>query len=177
MMMNSVPANPDLLRLVAGIVAAHVAHNTLAAEVIPDLIRSVHAALSAVAGSASAAAATAPEFSKPAAPVNRSVFPDHIVCLEDGQKMTMLKRHLRAFHGMTPQEYRTRWGLPPTYPMVAPNYAERRSTLARTMGLGHTPVTRKTPRETQPDTVSEPPVRVVPEGVRGAPRGRKAKAI
>ena len=174
MMMNSVPANPDLLRLVAGIVAAHVAHNSLAAEAIPDLIRSVHAALSAAAGSASAAA---PERPKPAAPVNRSVFPDHIVCLEDGQRMTMLKRHLHTFHGMRPQEYRTRWGLPPTYPMVAPNYAERRSTLARTMGLGHTPITRKTPRETQPDTVSELPVQVVPEGGRGARRGRRAKAI
>jgi predicted transcriptional regulator len=99
-------------------------------------------------------------------PVKRSVFPDHIVCLEDGKKLKMLKRHLKASYGMTPEEYRVRWGLPRDYPMVAPNYASRRSALAKEIGLGR----KLEPSEAQPS----PPVRRVPEGIRGKRAERAA---
>lgn len=124
------PVSP-LLDLTAQIVSAHVSNNSFASEGLPALIRDVYAALES-AGQA------APEQEKlqPAVPIKRSVFPDYIVCLEDGKKLKMLKRHLQSAYGMTPEQYRERWGLPTDYPMVAPNYAERRSTLAREIGLG-----------------------------------------
>jgi predicted transcriptional regulator len=121
----------DVLALTARIVSAHVAHNAVPLDALPALIVSVHTAL--------AAADTAPAPGSkplPAVPVKRSVFADHLVCLEDGKRLIMLKRHLRTAYGMTPEQYRERWGLPHDYPMVAPNYAARRSTLARTFGLG-----------------------------------------
>ena len=125
--------NPDheLLRLAAGIVSAHASHNGGPSSSLPDLIRSVYAALSAAG--AVPVVEVRPE---PAVPVNKSVFPDYIVCLEDGKKLKMLKRHLRASFGLTPEAYRTRWNLPPSYPIVAPNYASHRSTLAKSFGLG-----------------------------------------
>lgn len=122
---------PNLLRLTTTIVAAHLSRNALPAEELPALISGVHRAL-AEAGSDKAASARP----KPAVPVNKSVMPDYIVCLEDGKRLKMLKRHLRSVYQMTPQEYRERWGLPADYPMVAPNYAKRRSALARDIGLG-----------------------------------------
>ena len=120
-----------ILTLTAQIVAAHVSNNSVPAEALPSLIRQVHEALSG-AGQPVAE----PEKLQPAVPVKRSVFPDYIVCLEDGKKLKMLKRHLQSAYAMTPDQYRERWGLPADYPMVAPNYAERRSALARQIGLG-----------------------------------------
>ncbi|GBQ72188.1 Ros/MucR family transcriptional regulator [Ameyamaea chiangmaiensis NBRC 103196] len=121
----------SLLDLTAQIVSAHVANNTITSESLPELIRQVYRALDG-AGHVE----PEPEKLQPAVPIKRSVFPDYIVCLEDGKKLKMLKRHLQSAYGMTPEQYRERWGLPSDYPMVAPNYAERRSTLAREIGLG-----------------------------------------
>ena len=121
-----------LLRFTAQIVSAHVAQNAVSPEALPALIRSVHAALAGV----EQPAAAEPERPQPAVPIRRSVFPDYIVCLEDGAKMKMLKRYLKVRFDLTPEAYRERWGLPRDYPMVAPSYAERRSTLAKSIGLG-----------------------------------------
>jgi predicted transcriptional regulator len=121
----------DVLGLTAQIVSAHVTKNTVPVEELPALIREVYKTLSTV-GEAPAPV----EALKPAVPVTKSVFPDHIVCLEDGKQMTMLKRHLMTEHNLTVDQYRAKWGLPANYPMVAPNYAETRSSLAKKMGLG-----------------------------------------
>lgn len=122
----------DLLRLSAQIVSAHVVKNAVAPDALPGLIRDVYAALAGVEQPAVAE----PELLQPAVPIKRSVFPDYIVCLEDGAKMKMLKRYLKVRFNLTPEQYRERWGLPRDYPMVAPNYAERRSALAKEFGLG-----------------------------------------
>lgn len=124
---------PDLLTLTAEIVAAHVANNHVGASEVADLITRVHTAL---AGLGTAAADPAEPELKPAVSIRASVKPDYIVCLEDGKKLTMLKRYLRARYGMSPEEYRAKWGLPADYPMVAPNYADRRRELAKDIGLG-----------------------------------------
>jgi predicted transcriptional regulator len=121
----------DVLGLTAQIVSAHVTKNAVPVEELPALIREVYKTLSTV-GEAPAPV----EALKPAVAVTKSVFPDHIVCLEDGKQMTMLKRHLMTEHNLTVDQYRTKWGLPSNYPMVAPNYAETRSSLAKKMGLG-----------------------------------------
>ena len=128
----------DLLMLTTEIVAAHVANNTVAVSDLPQLINEVYKTLCSV-GSAPAA----PARPQPAVPVKKSVHPDYIICLEDGKKLKMLKRHLKTAYNMTPEEYRERWGLPADYPMVAPNYAQHRSTLAKKIGLGTKP--RKRP--------------------------------
>ena len=125
----------DVIRLTAEITAAYVSNNNVSASELPGVIRSVHSAISGLGEDAQAAAAPA-ERPKPAVPVNRSVQQDHIVCLEDGKKLKMLKRYLRAKYDMTPDEYRLRWNLPADYPMVAPAYAERRSQFAKQIGLG-----------------------------------------
>lgn len=122
----------DLLRLSAQIVSAHVIKNAVAPEALPGLIRGVYAALASV----EQPVVSEPEPLQPAVPIKRSVFPDYIVCLEDGAKMKMLKRYLKVRFNLTPEQYRERWGLPRDYPMVAPNYAERRSALAKEFGLG-----------------------------------------
>ena len=123
----------DILGLSAGIVAAYVAQNTVSRAAVPDLIRSVHGALSALG----AAEAERPaDRGKPAVPVSRSVQRDYIVCLEDGKRLKMLKRYLRTHYDMSPEEYRRKWSLPGDYPMVAPAYAERRSDFAKSIGLG-----------------------------------------
>ena len=124
----------DLLYHTAEIVAAHVGTNALEIDQLPDLIAQVHRTLADLTG-----AAPAEEKPAPAVPINKSVQPDHIVCLEDGKKQKMLKRHLRIAHGMAPDEYRRRWGLPVDYPMTAPEYAARRSELAKKIGLGRKP--------------------------------------
>jgi len=125
--------NPrELLELTTEIVAAHVANNTVAVADLPELIQQVYRTLSGIGGSAP----VAPERPQPAVSVKKSVTPDYIICLEDGKKLKMLKRHLKTAYGMTPEEYRERWSLPPDYPMVAPNYAEQRSSLAKKIGLG-----------------------------------------
>ncbi len=123
----------DILGLSASIVAAYVAQNTVARTAIPDLIRSVHGALSALGSPSSEQPA---ERTKPAVPVARSVQRDYIVCLEDGKRLKMLKRYLRTHYDMSPEEYRRKWSLPGDYPMVAPAYAERRSDFAKSIGLG-----------------------------------------
>ena len=120
----------ELLELTTKIVAAHVANNAITATDIPGLIATVHETL-ATLGTEKAAAK--PE---PAVPIKQSVKPDYIICLEDGKKLKMLKRHLTTAYSMTPDDYRKRWGLPPDYPMVAPNYAATRSALAKKIGLG-----------------------------------------
>jgi predicted transcriptional regulator len=122
----------EVLGFTTQIVSAHLTNNAVPVEELPALIRGVYKTLSTV-GEAEAAAA---EPHQPAVPATKSVFPDHIVCLECGKQMTMLKRHLMTGHNMTIDQYRTKWSLPSNYPMVAPNYAETRSNLAKKMGLG-----------------------------------------
>jgi len=120
-----------LIALTSDIVAAHVSHNSVAVSDLPLIINNVHGALSGLSGKAAEQAR--PE---PAVPIKSSIKPDYVVCLEDGKKLKMLKRHLMTHYGMTPDEYRVKWGLPNTYPMVAPNYAEQRRQLAKAIGLG-----------------------------------------
>ena len=124
--------NNDVLTLTSNIVAAHVSNNSVALSDLPLVIREVYQTLSVLGGAAPAAA----EKPTPAVPVKKSVTPEHIVCLEDGKKLKMLKRHLRTAYNMSPEEYREKWGLPADYPMVAPNYAKQRSKLAKQIGLG-----------------------------------------
>lgn len=124
----------DLVAMAADIVSAYVSANQVTPQEIPALIRTVYASLQQISGPALALVASAQE---PAVPVKKSITPDYIVCLEDGKKFKSLKRHLRTKYGMTPDEYRAKWGLPHDYPMVAPNYAKERSNLAKRMGLGH----------------------------------------
>ena len=123
----------NFIELAADIVSAYVSNNSVAAADLPALIGDVHAALVRL-GSGTAVAAT--DVLKPAVPPKKSVTNDYIICLEDGKKFKSLKRHLRTQYNMTPDEYREKWGLPPDYPMVAPNYANARSELAKQMGLG-----------------------------------------
>lgn len=127
-------AKQDLVGMAAEIVSAYVSANSVAAQDIPALIRTVHAALKEVSG---AAPAIADQSQEPAVSIKKSVTPDYIICLEDGKKFKSLKRHLRTRYAMTPDEYRAKWSLPHDYPMVAPNYAKERSNLAKRMGLGH----------------------------------------
>ncbi len=122
----------DLLTFTSNIVAAHVSNNSVAVADLARLIREVHETLVSV----TAVSGNGAELLTPAVPVKKSVTPDFIVCLEDGKKLKMLKRHLKTAYDMTPEEYRDRWGLARDYPMVAPNYAKRRSTLAKQIGLG-----------------------------------------
>ncbi|MBS0362807.1 MAG: MucR family transcriptional regulator [Proteobacteria bacterium] len=127
------PSGEDLMRLGAGIVAAFVSRNSVPADALPDVIRTVHQALEGLSRNGVAVPEERP---KPAVAINRSVQHDFIVCLEDGKKLKMLKRYLRSRYDMSPDEYRKRWGLPADYPMVAPAYAARRSDFAKKIGLG-----------------------------------------
>jgi predicted transcriptional regulator len=133
-MADSTGDSSSFIELTANIVSAYVSNNTVPSTDVPNLISQVHAALKRVSGGQAAAAPAEPL--KPAVPIKRSVTPEYIVCLEDGQKFKSLKRHLRTRYGVTPEQYREKWGLPPDYPMVAPKYAEARSQLAKQMGLG-----------------------------------------
>ncbi len=127
-----------LITLTSDIVAAHVSNNSISVDDVPALITNVYGALAGLG------TAPAPEVKlEPAVSVRASVKADHIVCLEDGKKMKMLKRHLMTDHGMTPAEYRAKWGLAADYPMVAPDYAERRRVLAKEIGLGRKPGQRR----------------------------------
>ena len=126
-------SHQEITTLTAEIVGAYVGHHTVAASDLPDLIATVGKEL---AGLGQAPAELEEEKPTPAVPIKRSVTPDHIVCLEDGKKLKMLRRHLKTRYGMTPDEYRKRWGLKDDYPMVAPAYAEQRSALAKKIGLG-----------------------------------------
>ena len=131
-------AATDVLGLTAQIVSAHVSNNTVSPDALPSLIQNVYRTLAGVGKEQ-----VPQERPQPAVPVKKSVFPDHIVCLEDGKKLKMLKRHLKTAYNMTPDQYRDRWGLPPDYPMVAPNYARHRSSLAKKIGLGTKPRGRR----------------------------------
>ncbi len=131
-----------LLTLTADIVAAHVSNNSVSVGDVSGLIERVHSAL---AGLGAPAAEPEPEL-KPAVSVRASVKPDYIVCLEDGKKLKMLKRHLMTHYQMTPEQYRAKWHLPADYPMVAPNYAEQRRNLAVKIGLGRKPGVKKPAR-------------------------------
>ncbi|MFI5021186.1 MAG: MucR family transcriptional regulator [Alphaproteobacteria bacterium] len=124
----------DKLRMAAEVVAAFVANNVLPPAQLKDVIRAVYNSLAALEGGRAKA-----EPLKPIVPIKKSVMPDYIVCLEDGKKLKMLKRHLRTTFNLTPEAYRAKWGLPADYPMVAPNYAAQRSAFAKKIGLGRKP--------------------------------------
>ena len=121
----------DLLELTTEIVAAHAGNNTVALGDLPQLIQNVYEALAAIGTQLAPA-----EQLRPAVAVKKSVLPDYIICLEDGKRLKMLKRHLKTAYNLTPEEYRKRWSLPADYPMVAPNYTKQRSNLAKKIGLG-----------------------------------------
>ena len=135
--MSDDAGNADALGLTAQIVSAHVSKNNVAPDALPALIQDVFRTLSNVGREPVQA-----DKPQPAVPVKKSVFPDHIICLEDGKKLKMLKRHLKTSFNMTPEQYRERWGLPADYPMVAPDYASHRSSLAKKIGLGTKPRAR-----------------------------------
>ncbi len=143
-----------VLRLTAQIVAAHAEHNAVQAEALPSLIEKVYQTLRDVGQ-----APVEPTRPVPAVPVKQSVKPDFIICLEDGKRLKMLKRHLMTAYKMTPGQYRARWGLPADYPMVAPNYAKVRSSLAKKIGLG---------RKTENTQTRQPTRRRTAKGARGA---------
>jgi predicted transcriptional regulator len=128
---ENIALNETLIALTSDIVAAHVSNNSVAVSDLPLISNNVHGALFGLSGKAAEQARP-----DPAVPVKSSIKPDYVVCLEDGKKLKMLKRHLMTHYGMTPDEYRVKWGLPSNYPMVAPNYAEKRRELAKAIGLG-----------------------------------------
>ena len=123
----------ETLRMTTDIVASFVTNNKVTPEQLTDLIRSVHRTMDALT---TGQEERSPEKLKPAVPINKSINSDYIVCLEDGKKLKMLKRYLRSTYNMSPDDYRRKWGLPADYPMVAPNYAARRSEFAKRIGLG-----------------------------------------
>ena len=139
-----------LLSLTAQIVASHVAHNKVGGTQVPSLIEVVHRTLAGLGKTP-----VEPERPEPAVPIKKSVFPDYVVCLEDGKKLKMLKRHLKTAYDMTPDQYRAKWGLGRDYPMVAPNYAKHRSSLAKKIGLGRRPADEAPP----PPVVAKVPAR------------------
>ena len=126
----------EMLRMSANIVASYVSHNPLPVGQISELINTVYNSLRGISGGV---ANPSLDGLKPAVPVRRSITPEYLICLEDGKKLKMLKRHLRAAYGLNPDEYRAKWGLPADYPMVAPNYAAQRSDFAKKIGLGRKP--------------------------------------
>jgi predicted transcriptional regulator len=132
--MNEVPSTRNTIELAADIVSAFVSHNSVPTAELPTLIGSVHAALNTLATGSGQQAIDEPK--APAVAIKKSVQSDYIVCLDDGKKFKSLRRHLRTAYNMTPEQYRAKWGLPASYPMVAPNYAAARSELARSSGLG-----------------------------------------
>ncbi len=127
-------ASTNVLGLTAQIVSAHVSNNSVTPDALPSLIQEVYRTLAGVGKEPAQ-----PDKPQPAVPVKKSIFPDYIICLEDGKKLKMLKRHLKTAYDMTPEQYRERWGLGTDYPMVAPNYAKHRSSLAKKIGLGTKP--------------------------------------
>jgi predicted transcriptional regulator len=146
----------NLSELTAEIVAAYISNNNVRAEDLGSLISDVHSALQRAPNGK---AEPAPESQQPAVPIKKSVTPDYIISLENGQKFKSLKRHLMSSYGMTPAEYRAKWGLPSDYPMVAPNYAKSRSELARSMGLGRKAGSSEVQASTEADALAEAPKR------------------
>ena len=157
--MSETGTSETVLRLTAQIVSAHVEHNTVLADALPNLIEKVYQTLRDVGQSP-----IEPNKPVPAVPIKQSVKQDFIICLEDGKKLKMLKRHLSAAYNMTPDQYRERWGLPADYPMVAPGYAQQRSNLAKAIGLG----TRRGNAPVQPPAPAAKPAK--------APRARRTAA-
>jgi len=151
--------SPNLLALTAEIVASFAGNNTVAAGDLPVLIKSVFGSLSSVGQTE---VTKAPEVPTPAVPIRKSIGTDFIVCLEDGKRMKTLKRYLATRYKMTPAAYRSRWGLPADYPMVAPAYAEARSAWAKQIGLGRKPTAAPAPAAPEPESavVQRPAVRV-----------------
>jgi predicted transcriptional regulator len=125
-------ADEELLRMTADVVAAYVSNNTLPTQQLAEIINTVYTSLRALDADSDIKS----EPLKPAIAIRKSITPEYLICLEDGKKLKMLKRHLRSTYGMTPDEYRAKWGLPADYPMVAPNYAAQRSAFAKKIGLG-----------------------------------------
>jgi predicted transcriptional regulator len=146
----------NLSELTVGIVSAYVSNNNVRTEDLAALISDVHSALQKAP---SGKAEPAPEAQKPAVPIKKSVTPDHIISLENGQKFKSLKRHLMTSYGMTPDEYRAKWGLAPNYPMVAPNYAKSRSDLAKSMGLGRKAASSEVQASVEASAPAAPPKR------------------
>lgn len=140
------PEHDKLLTLTSQIVAAHVSHNSITADALPGLIHSVYQSLTTI-GQPQAAPVVDKKKPEPAVSPRRSVFAEYIICLEDGKKLKMLRRHLKTAYNMTPEQYRERWNLPPDYPMTAPNYAKQRSKLAKQIGLGTKPRAAKGGKE------------------------------
>jgi len=137
-MSNQVAAaegSSELLKLVSEIVDSYVSNNPVPVSELPAMIRSVHATLGGLSGSRAIDAVTS---QKPAVTIKKSITPEYLICLEDGKKLKMLKRYLRSRYGLSPDQYRTKWGLPADYPMVASNYAAQRSEFAKKIGLGRT---------------------------------------
>lgn len=130
--MDELTAETDLIGMTADIVSAFVLNNAIATDALPRLIAGVHGALAGT----TQVAAPEPDPQTPAVSIRKSITPDHIICLEDGKPFKPMKRHLANKYGLTPEDYRAKWGLPQDYPMVAPNYAAARSELAKSMGLG-----------------------------------------
>ncbi len=128
----------DLLEMTTRVVSAYVARSEVGSAQLPELIRMVYSSLRDLGSNVVESQEEPP---KPAVPVRKSITPDYIICLEDGKKLKMLKRHLRTMYNMTPEDYRAKWGLPPDYPMVAPNYAKQRSAFAKEIGLGRSTAT------------------------------------
>lgn len=160
----------QLVELTADIAAAYLSANTVPAADLPGLIQTIHQAL---AGVTTGAPAPAAEPAKPAVPVKKSITPDYLISLEDGKKYKSLKRHLRTKYNMTPEDYRTKWGLPKDYPMVAPNYAKARSEMARSMGLGQGGRGRKKAAANNNGAAAKA---AAPKAKRGPGRPPKAKA-
>ena len=134
----------DLLKLASDIVAAYVSNNPVPVSELPAMIKSVHATLGSLSGGSAGELATT---QKPAVTVKKSVTPEYLICLEDGKKLKMLKRYLRSRYSLTPDQYRSKWGLPADYPMVASNYAHQRSEFAKKIGLGRSaPATKSRKR-------------------------------
>jgi predicted transcriptional regulator len=160
-----VTPDTELGQHVSDIVAAYVGNHQITALEVPKLIQSVHDALTRLTVGAVEPEAPPQE---PAVPIKKSVFPDYIICLEDGKKLKMLKRHLRISYNMSPQEYRAKWGLPASYPMTAPRYTEHRSSLAKAIGLGHK-------KEPETESAPEPEIQKIPEGRRGTRRPKSTE--
>ena len=129
----------ELLKMTAEVASAYVSNNSLPASQLSEMIRAIHDSLCTLGGARPGKMEQPPA---PAVPIKKSVTPDYIICLEDGKKLKMLKRHLKTAFNMSPEQYRERWGLPPDYPMVAPNYAAQRSAFAKQIGLGRTAGTK-----------------------------------
>ena len=130
---NSSLEADEIMRMTTDIVASFVANNPVPTDSLPDLIASVHRTVTNLSSNETIQVQERP---KPAVPISRSITDDHIICLEDGKKLKMLKRYLRSHYGLTPEDYRKRWGLPADYPMVAPSYTKKRSDFAKQIGLG-----------------------------------------